>query len=376
MAGNRNPANEGAIDLATRYMGLPLRNPLVASASPITGELGAIRHIEDAGAAAVVLPSIFEEQIEQEVREYEQLRGIVLAGFPEVASFFPEPGGYKVDPHEYLDLIRRAVDAVEIPIIANLNGTTSEGWVNYAKLIEEAGAKAIELNINFIPTDLGMTGRDVEQRYVEVVRAVCAAVAIPVAVKLHPYFSAVGSMVTELAEAGADGFVLFNRFYQPSIDLARLRLRNDLRLSDPGEIRLPLLWIRTLAGRIDASLAASTGVESAEEIAKYLLVGADVVMTTSSLLRHGIDHLRVLLKDLNAWCVAREFDALSRFQRMLSQQKIHNPTGIDRADYIRILQGYSDSARRQRPSLDAASRRSGNRAHDKQGDTPNSPGRR
>lgn len=348
MASNRNPASDGAVDLATRYMGLPLRNPLVASASPITGELGTIRHLEDAGAGAVVLPSIFEEQIEQEVREYEQLRGIALDGFPEVASFFPKPGAYKVDSHQYLDLIRRAVDAVEIPIIANLNGTTSEGWVNYAKLIADAGAKAIELNIYFIPTDLGMTGRDVEQRYAEVVRAVRAAVAIPVAVKVHPYFSAVGSMLTELARAGADGFVLFNRFYQPNVDLARLRLRNDLQLSEPREIRLPLLWIRMLAGRIDASLAASTGVESAEEIVKYLLVGADVVMTTSSLLRHGIDHLRVLRNDLESWCAAPEFNALSRFQGMLSQQKLQNPTGIDRADYIRILQGRSDAVGRHR----------------------------
>jgi dihydroorotate dehydrogenase (fumarate) len=348
MAGNRNPANAGAVDLTTRYMGLPLRNPLVASASPITGELGTIRHIEDAGAAAVVLPSIFEEQIEQEVQEYAHLRGIALDGFPEVAGFFPKPSSYKVDPHQYLDLIGRAVDAVEIPVIASLNGTTCEGWVNYAKLIEQAGAKAIELNIYFIPTDLGMTSCDVEQKYVEIVRAVCAAVTIPVAVKLHPYFSAIGSMLTELARAGADAFVLFNRFYQPNIDLARLRLRNDLRLSDPAEIRLPLLWIRMLAGRIDASLAASTGVESAEEVVKYLLVGADVVMTTSSLLRHGIDHLRVLLNDLKTWCAAREFDALSRFQGMLSQQKTQNPTGIDRADYIRILQGYPDAAGRYR----------------------------
>jgi dihydroorotate dehydrogenase (fumarate) len=329
-------------------MGLPLKNPLVASASSITGELGTIRHIEDVGGAAVVLPSIFEEQIEQEVQEYEHLRGIALDGFPEVASFFLKPGLYKIDPHEYLDLIRRAVDAVEIPIIASLNGTTSEGWLNYAKLIEEAGAKAIELNIYFIPTDLGMTSRDVEKRYVEVVHAVCAAVGIPVAVKLHPYFSAIGSMLTELVRAGADAFVLFNRFYQPNIDLARLRFRNDLQLSQPGEIRLPLLWIGMLAGRIDASLAASTGVESAEEIVKYLLVGADVVMTTSSLLRHGVGHLLVLLNDLKTWCAAREFDSLSRFQSTLSQQKIQNPMGVDRADYIKILQGYSDAAGRCR----------------------------
>jgi len=372
MPSNRNPAGEGAVDLTTRYMGLYLKNPLVASASPLTGEIGTIRHIEDCGAAAVVLPSIFEEQIEQEVQEYERLTGIALDSFPEVARFFPQPSLYNVGPHQYLDLIRRAVDAVEIPVIASLNGTTSEGWINYAKLIEEAGARAIELNIYFIPTDLGMTGRDVEQKYLEILCAVHEAITIPIAVKLHPYFSAVGSMVMDLARAGADAFVLFNRFYQPNIDLVRLRLRNDLRLSEPSEIRLPLLWIRTLAGRIDASLAASTGVESAEEIVKYLLVGADAVMTTSSLLRHGIDHLRVLLDDLRAWCAAREFDALSRFQGMLSQQKMQNPNGLERADYISILQRYSDAASRHHPSLGTAPRRSGDHAHDKHGNHLNS----
>jgi dihydroorotate dehydrogenase (fumarate) len=375
MASNRNAAGENAVDLTTRYMGLTLRNPLVASASPLTGEIGTIRRIEDAGAAAVVLPSIFEEQIEQEVQEYEHLTGIALDGFPEVASFFPRPSLYKLGPHEYLDLIHRAVDAVEIPIIASLNGTTSEGWINYAKLIEEAGARAIELNIYFIPTDLAMTGREVEQKYLEILRAVHEAIAIPIAVKLHPYFSAVGSMVMELARAGADALVLFNRLYQPNIDLMRLRLRNDLRLSEPSEIRLPLLWIRLLAGRIDASLAASTGVESAEEVVRYLLAGADAVMTTSSLLRRGVDHLRVLLNDLRTWCAARDLDALSRFQGMLSQQKIQNPNGIERADYIRILQGYSDAARRPRPFLGAASRRSGDYAHDKQRNRLNSPRR-
>jgi dihydroorotate dehydrogenase (fumarate) len=365
MPSDRNSASEGAVDLTTRYMGLLLKNPLIASASPLTGEIGAIRHFEDGGAAAVVLPSIFEEQIEQEVQEYEHLTGIALDSFPEVASFFPDPSLYHIGPHQYLELIRRAVDAVEIPVIASLNGTTSEGWINYAKLIEEAGARAIELNIYFIPTDLGMTGRAVEQKYLEIVRAVHEAIAIPIAVKLHPYFSAVGSMVMDLARAGADAFVLFNRFYQPNIDLVRLRLRNDLRLSEPSEIRLPLLWIKTLAGRIDASLAASTGVESAEEIVKYLLVGADVVMTTSSLLRHGIDHLRVLVNDLRTWCATREFDSLSRFRGLLSQHNMQNPSGLERAHYISILQRYSDAAARHHPSPEAAWRRSGDHARDK-----------
>jgi dihydroorotate dehydrogenase (fumarate) len=273
---------------------------------------------------------------------------MALDSFPEVASFFPKPNIYNIGPHQYLDLIRHAVDAIEIPIIASMNGTTNEGWINYAKLIEEAGARAIELNIYFIPTDLAKTGREVEQEYLEILRAVQDTVTIPIAVKLSPYFSAVGNLVMELARAGADGFVLFNRFYQPNIGLGRLQLRNDLRLSEPSEIRLPLLWIRMLAGRIDASLAASTGVESAEEVVKYLLVGADAVMTTSSLLRHGIDHLRVLLNDLRTWCAARELDELSRFQGMLSQQRLQNLDGVERANYIRILQGYSDTVGRRR----------------------------
>jgi dihydroorotate dehydrogenase (fumarate) len=320
-------------------MGLFLRNPLIASASPLTGDVGRIRRLEDAGAAAIVLPSIFEEQITQEVREHAP--DFDLWGFPEVAPWFPEPALYRVDPHHYLELIRRAVEAVDIPIIASVNGVTLRGWIDYARLIEESGARAIELNIYTIPTDLELTGRQIEQECLEVLRAVQAAVRIPIAVKLSPYFSALGRMVLELAEAGADAFVLFNRFYQPNIDAARLQLRNSLKLSEPGEIRLPLLWIRVLADRVSASLAASTGVESADEVAKYLLAGADAVMTTSSLLRHGIDHMRVLLTDLHSWCAQREFETLSRFKGVLSRRRLQTPEGIERANYIRIVQAYT-----------------------------------
>jgi dihydroorotate dehydrogenase (fumarate) len=327
-------------------MGLSLRNPLIASASPLTGDLGRIRCLEDAGAAAVVLPSIFEEQIEREVREHAP--DIGLDGFPEVAPWFPDASLYRLDPHHYLELIRRAVEAVDIPIIGSLNGVTRQGWTDYGRLIEEAGARAIELNIYMIPTDLEMTGRQVEQECLEVLRAVQGAVGIPIAVKLSPYFSAPGRMVLELAQAGADGFVLFNRLYQPNIDAARLQLRSDLKLSEPGEIRLPLLWIGVLADRVNASLAASSGVESAEEVVKYLLAGADAVMTTSSLLRHGIDHMRVLLNDLRSWCAKREFETLSRFRGALSRRKLQTPEGVERANYIRILQGYTVTTGRGR----------------------------
>ena len=348
MAELRRSAAPQAVDLTTRYMGLPLKNPLIASASPLTGDLGRIRRLEDAGAAAVVLPSIFEEQIEQGVRDHARLAEVALDSFPEVASFFPEPALYKLDPHHYLELIRRAVEAVDIPIIASLNGVTRQGWIDYARLIERAGAAAIELNIYLIPTNLEMTSRQVEQECVDILRAVQAAVGIPIAMKLSPYFSALGRMVVDLAQAGADAFVLFNRLYQPNIDLARLQLRSDLRLSEPSEIRLPLLWIGLLAGRVNASLAASTGVESVEEVVKYLLAGADAVMTTSSLLRHGINHLRVLLDDLRGWCAAREYDALGRFRGIMSRRRLEAPEGFERANYIRILQGYSGSGGRAR----------------------------
>src|SRR6516164_7504905 len=345
--GSSAPA-PGGVDLATHYLGLAMKNPVVASASPLTGELGNIRHIEDAGAAAVVLPSIFEEQIEQEIQYYAHLAGLRVDGFPEVASCFPEPARYRLGPHRYLDLVRHVVDAVDIPIIASLNGTTREGWINYAKLIEEAGAKAIELNLNFIPTTFATTGAEIERRYFEVLDVLQSAVRVPIAVKLSPYFSALGHMATELARAGADGLVLFNRFYQPNLDPDRLLPHPDLKLSEPSEIRLPLYWIGMLAGRVNASLAASTGVETATEIAKYILVGADVVMTTSSLLRHGIDHVRVLLHDLTSWCSAREFHTLAQFRGAMSRQKLCSPATSDRADYIRMLQEYSKPIARRR----------------------------
>ena len=348
MAKLRTSAARHEVDLTTRYMGLVLKNPLIASASPLTGDLDRIRRLEDAGAAAVVLPSIFEEQIEQEVRDHAPVTEVALDSFPEVAPFFPQPALYKLDPHHYLELIRRAVGAVDIPVIASLNGVTRQGWIEYARLIEGAGATAIELNIYLIPTDLEMTGRQVEQECVDILRAVQAAVGIPIAMKLSPYFSALGRMAVELAQAGADAFVLFNRLYQPNIDLARLQLRSDLRLSEPSEIRLPLLWIGLLAGRVNASLAASTGVETVDEVVKYLLAGADAVMTTSSLLRQGINHLRVLLDDLRGWCLAREYDALGRFRGIMSRRKLQASEGFERANYIRILQGYSGSGGRAR----------------------------
>ncbi len=340
------------MDLTTRYMGLQLKNPLVASASPLTGELDSLKRIEDAGAAAVVLPSLFQEEIEAETARYEHLTSLHDDSWPEGLSNFPKLPDARHGPHHYLELVRRARQAVGVPVIASLNGISNEGWISYARQLQEAGASGLELNIYFIAADLATTGRVVEQRYLDILRSVRAAVSIPVAIKLSPYFSSVGNMALALQEAGADALVLFNRFYQPDLDPTRLQVLTDLRLSEPDEIRLPLLWLAVLSGRTKASLAASTGVTGAEEVVKYLLVGADVVMTTSSLLRHGPGHMATLLAGLQAWLHAREFTSLQHVRGIMSQRSLRDPQAFERANYLKILQGY------RQPGLSTPGRRS------------------
>ncbi len=332
------------MDLTTDYMGLSLKNPLVASASPLNTDIGNIRRLEDAGAAAIVLPSLFEEQIEAEIAHHERLTAFVAESSPEALSYFPEPAAYQFGPHQYLDLIRRASEAVDIPIIASLNGTTNQGWVSYAGEMAEAGARGLELNIYFIPADIALSGRDVEARYVDIVQAVCAASSIPVAVKLSPYFSSMGHMAQALEEAGAGALVLFNRFYQPDVDLTELKVLTDLKLSTPDEIRLPLLWLAILSGRLKASLAATTGVASADEVVKYILAGADVVMSTSALLKRGAGHMATLTEGLEDWLLARGFPSVDDARGLLSQRRIDNPEAFERANYIKILQGYEAAA--------------------------------
>ena len=332
------------MDLTTRYLGLTLKNPLVASASPLTSDLGNLRRLEDCGAAAVVLPSIFEEQIEAEAAEIERLTSFRGESFPEALSYFPATIGYSTGPQCYLENLRRAREAIAIPVIASLNGISRSGWCDYARLVEKAGANAIELNAYFVPSDLSLSGAEVENLYFDVVRSVKSAVSIPIAVKLSPYFSAPGRMAISLAGAGADGLVLFNRFYQPDIDLTALRLQRDIELSSPAEIRLPLLWIGALAGNVRASLAASSGVDSVEEVVKYLLVGADVVMTTTALLRHGLKHIETLVEGLRNWLAARYIDSVAGIRGRMSRGVLNDPTAFDRANYIRILQSYTTRA--------------------------------
>jgi dihydroorotate dehydrogenase (fumarate) len=328
------------VDLTTDYMGLRLRNPLIASASPLNSDLGMLRALEDHGAAAVVLPSIFEEQIVAERTEYERRTEVPASGFAEAQSYFPTYAGYGFGPDRYLEILQHAKAALGIPIIASVNCITPQGWSDYAASLQQAGADAIELNMYFIPADLTLSGREVEQRYLQAVSAVKARVAIPIAVKIGPYFSSIGDMAHELADAGANALVLFNRFYQPDIDIATLQLSMHIELSTSQEMRLPLLWIAILHGRVPVSLAASTGVQTAEDVYKYLLAGADTVMTTSALLRHGVTHMRTLLDDLTPLLEGRGIDSLAHVRGRMSQKNLKDPTAFERANYMQMLRGY------------------------------------
>ena len=328
------------MNLRTEYLGLELDHPLVASPSPITASLDDIRRLEDAGAAAIVMPSLFEEQLRKESEAMERLISVGGESFPEAMSYFPEVVGHRGGLDRYLDVLRKATESTDVPVIASLNGVTADGWVGYATGLEQAGADAIELNVYYIPANLAESGRDVEERYLEVVRAVKAAVSIPIAVKVGPFFSAFGQMAREIAGAGADGIVLFNRFYQPDFDIEKLEVARTLDLSTAAEIRAGLLWLALLYGRIGASLAASTGVETFREVVKYLMAGADVVMTTSSLLRHGPDHLARLREGLSEWLLERDYSSVEDIRGCMSLDRVPDASAYERANYIRILEEF------------------------------------
>jgi len=328
------------MNLSTDYLGLKLGHPIIASSSPLTSTVDGIRAIEDAGAAAVVMPSLFEEQIRAEDTAYALYTEHGSYSQSEAGSYFPELPEYDRGVSGHLDTVRRAVTAVDIPVIASLNAVTAEGWTDYAARLEEAGAAALELNMYFIPADATMSGRDVEAHYVEVVRAVKRTVKIPVAVKLSPFFSSIGHMAHQLADAGADGLVLFNRFYQPDFDLATLSVKADLKLSSSHEAGPPLLWIAVLAGRLDRSLAATSGVETAEQVVKYLLAGADAVMTTSALLRHGPTYMRRLVAGLAAWLEENGHPSVSSIRGLKSVKRLDNVAELLRAQYMSLLTEY------------------------------------
>jgi len=328
------------MNLRTEYLGLELAHPIVASPSPMTASLDDIRRLEDAGAAAVVMPSLFEEQLRKEAEATDRLIAAGGDSFPEAMSYFPDVTGHRGGLDRYLEVLRRAAESTDIPVIASINGVSAEGWIGYATRLEQAGADALELNVYYIPADMAESGRDVEERYLEVVRAVKAAVAIPVAVKVGPYFSAFAQMAREIVWAGADGLVLFNRFYQPDFDIEKLEVARTLDLSSPAEIRAGLLWLALLHGRIGASLAATTGVETFREVVKYLMAGADVVMTTASLLRHGPEHLARLREGLSEWLLERDYSSVNDLRGCMSLDRVPDASAYERANYIRILEEF------------------------------------
>jgi dihydroorotate dehydrogenase (fumarate) len=318
-------------------MGLKLKSPIVVSACTLSEEVNNIVQMEDAGAGAVVLFSLFEEQLKKEAAQYETIVSSTSNLFAEATDFFPDLEEYHRGSDQYLEIIRKAKEQVDIPVIASLNGVTSEGWILYAQQMEEAGADGLEINIFLIPGDVQQSSSAVEHRYLNIIDEVKRTVKIPVAVKLNPYFSAMGNMAKRMQEYGANGLVLFNRFYQPDFDVNSLTLLHNLQYSEPNEIRLPLLWIAMLYGRVPVSLAATTGVQSSVEVIKYLLAGADVAMTASALYKNGISYLQTMNQELEAWMLSREFDSIDSFKGVMSQQHIADPTAYDRANYIKIL---------------------------------------
>jgi dihydroorotate dehydrogenase (fumarate) len=325
-------------DLATRYLGLDLRSPLVASASPLSATADGVRRLADGGVAAVVLPSLFEEQLRQQAARDAVTADAGAESFAESLSYFPAAASADGGPDRYLSMLERAAAAVDIPVIASLNGATTGGWTDYASALQDAGAAAIELNIYYLPGDLFFTGSDVERRHVEILTTVKAVVTVPVAVKLGPYFSSTGEMARRLDRAGADGLVLFNRFLQPDIDPETLTVTVRPGLSTPAEGRLPRTWIALLAGRLRTSLAATTGVETAADVAKYLLAGADVVMTASALLRHGPGYASVLLAELSDWMARKGFGSVAEVRGLLAVPDGTDQAAYERAGYVTALE--------------------------------------
>ena len=331
-------------ELTTRYLGLELRSPVVASASPLSGTAEGVRRLADGGVGAVVLPSLFEEQLREQAARDAAAAGAGADSFAESLSYFPAGTGADGGPERYLSLVERAAAAVEIPVIASLNGATTGGWTDYASALQDAGAAAIELNIYYLPGGpqpaspaLLISGSEVEQRHVEILSTVKAVVSVPVAVKLSPYFSSTGEMARRLDRAGADGLVLFNRFLQPDIDPETLTVTVRPGLSAQEEGRLPRTWIALLAGRVTASLAATTGVATADDVAKYLLAGADVVMTASALLRHGPGYASVLLDELSAWMARKGFGSVAEVRGLLAVPDGTDQAAYERAGYVTAL---------------------------------------
>ncbi|BAY23610.1 dihydroorotate dehydrogenase 2 [Calothrix sp. NIES-2100] len=328
------------MDITTSYLGMRLRSPLVPSASPLSEDIDNIQRMEDAGAAAVVMHSLFEEQLRLERYELHHHLTHGTESFPEAITYFPEPINFRVGPETYLEHIHKAKQKVNIPIIASLNGSSVGGWTNYAQQLQQAGADALELNIYYVPTDMELTSQEIEQTYIDILLAVKAAVTIPVAVKLSPYFTNMANMAKRLDDAGANALVLFNRFYQPDINLNLLEVEPNVLLSTPQSMRLPLRWIAILYGRIHAELAANSGIHKGEDAIKMLMAGANITMFASVLLRHGINQIRVIEQELIHWMEKHEYESVTQMQGSMSQKHCPDPSAFERAQYMRSLSTY------------------------------------
>jgi len=328
------------MDLTTKYLGLKLKNPIVPSASPLSKTLDRVKRMEDAGASAVVVYSLFEEQIEHEANEFEHYMSYGTESFAEALNYFPKPDEYNLGPEEYLNHITNLKKSTGIPIIGSLNGVSKGGWMKYAKLIEEAGADALELNIYYVASNIKEDGAKVEEIYLRDFRAIKSTVKIPVAIKLSPYFSSIGYMATRLDEAGADGLVLFNRFYQPDIDLDKLEVLPNLELSTSNDLRLPMRWIATLYGKVKASLAATSGIHTYQDVLKALMVGSDVTMVCSELLANGVGRISEILKDLEVWMEKNEYKSIEMMKGSISQKSVADPAAFERANYMKALNNF------------------------------------
>jgi len=330
-----------SIDLTTRYLGLTLASPLIASSSPLTGDLDGLRRLEEAGAAAVVLPSLFEEEISHHALEIDRMLETGSEAFGEATSYFPTVDDLDVGPDRYLELVARAKQSLEIPVIASLNGTTPGGWLEYARSIEAAGADALELNLYFVAADPEETAADIESRDRAIVEQVRESIGLPISVKLSPFFTALSHTACELVDAGADGLTLFNRFYQPDLDIERLEIVPRLALSHSYELLLPLRWVGILRGRVDASLAASSGVHVAEDVLKVILAGADVAMIASAALERGPDHFAEVLQGVRHWMEDREYESVDQMRGSVGQHAVSDPAAYERGNYLRTLRSYA-----------------------------------
>ncbi len=325
------------MDLSTQYLGLKLRTPLVPSASPLSEEIDSIKQMEDAGAAAVVLYSLFEEQLTQDRAELDHHLEHGTFSFAESLTYFPDLKDFRLGPEEYLKHIANTKKAVKIPIIASLNGSSVGGWTEYAKAIQQAGADALELNVYYIPTDMDLSSSQIEQTYLDILKAVKSTVTIPVAVKLSPFFTNFANMAKRLDQAGANGLVLFNRFYQPDIDLESLEVKPNILLSTPMAMRVPLRWIALLYGRLKANLAATSGIHRATDVLKMLMAGADITMLCSALIRHGVGQIGVVERDLIAWMEEHEYESVAQLKGSLSQKNCPDPSAFERAQYMKAI---------------------------------------